>query len=387
MSEKFAMTRRRTRMVLVENSLHVTGAFASALAIAEALREQFECEFVLPATTTLKQRVESAGFYCHTLPMSEIGRSWPRLLRYVPVLLVNTIRLRYILRSRHTDVLIINDYYNLLGFMVKVTGWRGVLLTYVRLMPFKQQRLLNRVWTNLALWSSDSVLAVSQAVVAQLQASHKVRVLYDPMDFSERHPSTVYVQNEGPVQCLYLANYIAGKGHSHSLQAFSQAYGQNPALRLRFVGGDMDLEKNRVLKASLKLAAVQMGLGDVVTFDGYSNDVELDIKRADIVLNFSESESFSHTCLEACAFGRPIIATRCGGPEEIIEEGVTGLLVPVADVEAMTMAIVALAGDALLRQRMGEAGRRLVRERFSSQAFVAGFERLTNTSTSTVAPC
>ncbi|MDP3325452.1 MAG: glycosyltransferase family 4 protein [Hydrogenophaga sp.] len=158
-------------------------------------------------------------------------------------------------------------------------------------------------------------------------------------------------------------------------------------MRLRFVGGDMDLEKNRVLKASLKLAAVQMGLGDVVTFDGYSNDVELDIKRADIVLNFSESESFSHTCLEACAFGRPIIATRCGGPEEIIEEGVTGLLVPVADVEAMTMAIVALAGDALLRQRMGEAGRRLVRERFSSQAFVAGFERLTNTSTSTVAPC
>ena len=319
--------------------------------------------------------------------MSEIGRAWPRLLKYVPVLLANTIRLRQLLRSRQTDVLVINDYYNLLGFMAKMTGWRGVLLTYVRLMPFNQQRLLNRAWTTLALWGSDAVLAVSQAVSAQLPPSHKVRVLYDPQRFAERHPPESSLQDDGLVRCLYLANYIAGKGHLHGLQAFAQAYGQTPALRLRFVGGDMGLEKNRALKKSLVHAATKLGLGNVVSFDGYSDDVERDIKSADIVLNFSESESFSQTCLEACAFGRPIIATRCGGPEEIVEDRVSGLLVPKGDVPAMARAIVTLADDAPLRRRMGEAGRRLVRERFTGAAFVAGFERLATTSTSKVAPC
>lgn len=376
MSEKFGMISRRTRMLLVENSLHITGAFISALAIAEALREQFECEFVLPAKSTLKQRVEGAGFVCHTLPMSEIGRSWPRLLKYVPVLVANTIRLRCILRSRQTDVLIINDYYNLLGFMARVTGWRGVLLTYVRLMPFNQQRLLNWIWTTLAVWGSDAVQAVSQAVAGQLPASHKVHVLYDPKDFSERHPPAACVHDDGPVRCLYLANYIAGKGHLHGLQAFAQAYERHPALRLRFVGGDMGLEKNRALKASLEMAAVRKGLGDVVTCVGYSNDVELDIKQADIVLNFSESESFSQTCLEACAFGRPIIATRCGGPEEIIKDGVSGLLVPVGDVSAMADALLSLAKDGVFRQSMGTAGSAIVRERFSERNFVVAFKKL-----------
>lgn len=375
-SENFSVVSSRTRVLLVENSLHTTGAFISALAIAEALREEFEFEFVLPTASTLKQQVEVAGFACHTLPMSEVGRSLSRLLKYVPVLFINTIHLRRLLRACQTDMLVINDYYNLLGVMTKVTGWRGVLLTYVRLMPFNQHRLLNRLWGTLALWESDAVLAVSQAVTAQLPASHKVCLLYDPKRFTERHTTHTSQQEAGPVRCLYLANYIVGKGHMHGLQAFATAYEQNPALRLRFVGGDMGLKKNRALKALLERTAVQMGLGDVITFAGYSDDVELEIKQADIVLNFSESESFSNTCLEACAFGRPIIATRCGGPEEIIKDGVSGLLVPVGDVAAMADALLLLAKDDVVRRSMGMAGRTIVKERFSEKKFVVAFKKL-----------
>lgn len=370
------VTTVRPRLLLLENSLHMTGAFVSALTMAGALRDTHDFEFVLPTDSTLHDEVAAAGIVCHSIPMSEIGRSWRKLFRYVPMLVLNAWRLRRLLAQRKVTVLVINDYYNLLGVMAKATGWRGQLLTMVRLMPMNQHRVLNRVWTALALRCSDNVVAVSKAVAQQLPASDKVQVVYNLTRFKERHPDMPTGRDDGAVHCLYLANYIAGKGHLHGLQAFAQAHQQNPAMRLRFVGSDMGLEKNRSLKASLELVAVQMGLGKVVRFDGYSSDVELDIKRADIVLNFSESESFSRTCLEACAFGRPIIATRCGGPEEIVDEGVTGFLVGIGDVPAMAAAIFRLASSPSLRQKMGAAGRLAVREKFSEDTFRFCFQRL-----------
>lgn len=376
MREPVRAPRQRPRLLLVENSLHTTGAFVSAMAMADVLRTYHDIEFVLPATSTLHPVVEAAGIVCHSLPMSELGRSWARLLRYAPVLLLNTVRLRRLLLRRKVDVLVINDYYNLLGVIVRCIGWRGQLLTMVRLMPLNQNRVLNRMWTALAVRFSNTVVAVSWAVARQLPASEKVQVLYDPNRFHERHPTMQGGSPDGLVRCLYLANYIAGKGHLYGLQAFAMAYAQNPALRLRFVGGDMGLEKNRALKASLERAAVEMGLADVVTCDGYSHDVELDIKQADIVLNFSDSESFSRTCIEACAYGRPIIATRCGGPEEIVDDGVSGLLVHVRDVQAMGAALLRLSKDQPLRASMGQAGRRIVHERFSEHRFVEGWNQI-----------
>lgn len=376
MREPSRALKQRPRLLLIENSLHTTGAFVSAMAMADALRANHDIEFVLPATSTLHPVVQAAGIVCHSLPMSELGRSWARLLRYVPVLLFNTVRLRRLLSRRKTDVLVINDYYNLLGVMAKCTGWRGQLQTMVRLMPLNQQRFLNRVWTALAVRFSNTVVAVSRAVARQLPASEKVEVLYNPKYFEERHSTMQARPPDGLVRCLYLANYIAGKGHLYGLQAFAMAYAQNPALRLRFVGGDMGLQKNRDLKASLVRSAVEMGLADVVTCDGFSHDVELDIKQADIVLNFSDSESFSNTCIEACAYGRPVIATRCGGPEEIVDDCVSGILVDVKDVQAMGAALLLLSKDQALRVSMGQAGRRIVRERFSTHRFVESWNQI-----------
>lgn len=351
------ITAIRPKLLLLENSLHMTGAFTSALAMSEVLRESHDIEFVLPSDSMLHEAVAAAGIVCHSLPMSEIGRSWRKILRYVPMLALNAMRLRRLLAQRKVTVLIINDYYNLLGMMAKATGWRGRLLTMVRLMPLNQHRVLNQIWTTLALRFSDSVVSVSKAVAKQLPSSDKVKVVYNSINVCDRYPAKPAKRTDTEVRCLYLANYIAGKGQLHGLQAFAKAHSQNPALRLRFVGGDMGLEKNRTLKTSLSLAAGQMGLGDVVTVDGYSSDVELDIKMADIVLNFSESESFSNTCVEACVFGRPIIATRCGGPEEIVKDGITGFLVPVGDVQAMAAAINKLADEPALREQMGYTGR------------------------------
>jgi L-malate glycosyltransferase len=375
---EFATTSlRRTKLLLVENSLHVTGAFKSALAIVEALRPNYDIEMVLPATSTLKSVVEAKGLVCHQLPMVQLGRSWKKLLRYLPHLFITTFLLRRLLVARRIDLLLINDYYNLLGATIKVTGWSGKILTLVRLMPMNQQKVLNRVWTALAIRFSDRVVAVSWAVRRQLPKNEKIEVIYDPSSFIEKYPATLPVdETNGTVRCLYLANYIAGKGHIYALEAFIRAYAVNPKLRLRFVGGDMGLDKNAALKQTLQQRVETLRLNEVISFHSFSEDVEKEIKISTIVLNFSESESFSNTCLEACAFSRPIIATRCGGPEEIVDDGVSGLLVPVRDVDAMTQALIGLSRNEPLQLSMGKAGQLIVNKRFSEQAYVLAFEKL-----------
>lgn len=377
--EAAAGTTRPPRVLVVENALHWTGSFSSALSIAEALRETHEVQLLLPSASTLHARVREHGISCRALPMSEIGRSWRKLAMYVPLLFLNGVRLRRLLATSGTDILVLNDYYNLLGAVVKLLGWRGTLLTMVRLMPADQHAILNRIWSCIAIACSTRVLAVSNAVASQLPPHPAVTVVYNPICFQEQHPPSIE-RMTGPgdeVRCLYLANYIDGKGHEDALEAFAAAYRVNRTLRLSFIGNDMGLAKNRALKDSLARRTKHLGLQGVVQVRGGTSDPEWEIKGCDILLNFSHTESFSHTCVEGSAFGRPVVATRCGGPAEIVADGLTGVLVGVRDREAMADAILRLAADAAERRRMGQMGRDFVRQRFSCSAFVRSFEKVT----------
>nr|WP_239691846.1 glycosyltransferase family 4 protein [Hymenobacter coccineus] len=167
------------------------------------------------------------------------------------------------------------------------------------------------------------------------------------------------------MQCLYLSNYIQGKGQDLALAAFEQAYARDQRLRLLFVGGDMGMAKNRQFREQLEARVRAGGLQEVIRFAGFAADVEQAIKEADVLLNFSESESFSLTCLDALYYGTPLIASDCGGPAELFENGHSGLLVPNRDVAAMAAAITQLAADAGLRTQFAAAGRAYVRQKFA----------------------
>jgi glycosyltransferase involved in cell wall biosynthesis len=129
----------------------------------------------------------------------------------------------------------------------------------------------------------------------------------------------------------------------------------------------MGLEKNRKYRNDLIEMAKSLDIVELIEWSDFVEDVEFEYKAADVVLNFSESESFSITCLEAQFFGRPLVATDCGGPAEIIENHVTGILVPNRGVDEMSEAMRMLAQDEKLRSRLAEAARNIVREKFCVQ--------------------
>ena len=101
--------------------------------------------------------------------------------------------------------------------------------------------------------------------------------------------------------------------------------------------------------------------------NGFVKDVELELKKHDIFLNFSESDSCSLTCLDALFFVTLLIASDCGGPAELFVNGRSGFLVPNRDINAMAEAILNLASDENKRRQFSLSGRSYVREKFKAE--------------------
>lgn len=107
---------------------------------------------------------------------------------------------------------------------------------------------------------------------------------------------------------------------------------------------------------------------------GWRDDIHDLLAAIDVLVISSEQESFGLTAIEALAMETPVVATRCGGPEEIIEDGVTGFLVPVKDPRAMADAIVRLLLEPKLASCLGISGRKHVVEQFGVQRYVRGIQ-------------
>jgi len=104
---------------------------------------------------------------------------------------------------------------------------------------------------------------------------------------------------------------------------------------------------------------------------GYQEDLLPFLNRASVYCCPSHTEAMSRVAVEAMAAGLPVVATDCGGPRDLVEEGETGMLVPVKDPEALANALEQMLADPGRREAMGEAGRRRALERFDLKATVA----------------
>jgi glycosyltransferase involved in cell wall biosynthesis len=123
------------------------------------------------------------------------------------------------------------------------------------------------------------------------------------------------------------------------------------------------------------------GLGEHVHFLGQRRDIPSLLTDADVVVVPSaHPESFGLVVVEGMAAGRPVVATAHGGPVEIVEDGVTGFLVPPARPESIAARLRELMSDRGLGTRMGAAGRRRVEKHFTAavamQAIVAAVNRV-----------
>jgi N-acetyl-alpha-D-glucosaminyl L-malate synthase BshA len=120
----------------------------------------------------------------------------------------------------------------------------------------------------------------------------------------------------------------------------------------------------------------RLGIEDRVIVREKVNDIEDYLQIADIGLFTSETESFCLSILEAMCFGCPSVARAVGGIPEVVEDKVSGLLVPAADADFLARAVESLIRDPAGRSAMGEAARQRARSAFSAESIVSRYEEL-----------
>ena len=169
------------------------------------------------------------------------------------------------------------------------------------------------------------------------------------------------------------------KGHPTLLEAWPLVLEACPSAYLLIVGEGSRLD-------ALHEIAREQGIEHHVVFTGRRDDIPAVTAAFDVAVLPSYREAQGLTILEAMALSRPVVASRVGGIPEMIEDGVTGLLVPPQDPPALAAAIVRLLSDHPLADMLGRAGHDLVHDRFCVQLMVNAVQALYDEGARAVRP-
>lgn len=160
------------------------------------------------------------------------------------------------------------------------------------------------------------------------------------------------------------------KGQEHMLRALALLRDRGVAVHGLVVGGEA-FGASAGYAQTLRALAQQLGLDGQVSFTGQVDDPTALTCVMNVALNLSAAEPFGISLVEAMALGRAVVAVDSAGPREIVEDGVSGLLLPDAEPARVADALQRLLGDAELRRRLGEGARRRHREHFGVQGMAA----------------
>lgn len=160
-----------------------------------------------------------------------------------------------------------------------------------------------------------------------------------------------------------VAKLWEGKGHKTILEAAPRIIKEIPEVKFLFVG-------EGYLRSRLEARIQELGLSERIIFTGFREDIPEVTAIFDIAVLDSFFEGLGRVLLEAMVLGKPVIATKVGGIVDVVKDGETGILIPPRDANALAKAIITLLKDKKLAQRMGEAGKRRIDERFIAQTMV-----------------
>ena len=197
----------------------------------------------------------------------------------------------------------------------------------------------------------------------------KLSVIYNGVDPSEfdidRTEAACSVKAELGVSqsarlVVQIGTVIPRKGQMLLAQAAARVIQSFPNAIFLIVG-DGDADYIRDIKAFAKSRST----AGLLWFLGWRDDVPRLLAAADVLAVAADEEPFGRTVIEAMAVGTPVVSTRCGGPEEIIVDQGTGLLVPRRDALSLALGIERILGDPIEADTLSQAGRYRVNELFS----------------------
>ena len=240
------------------------------------------------------------------------------------------------------------------------------------------------------LAENHALIAVSHATADHLESQgldrtrvHTIWNGHTLPEEEERRPAVeLWPGDDGSAEVISCIGQVClRKAQDLAVEATLPLLEQRDGVHLVLVGERFSAKEESVeFERSLLERARRAGLIDRVHHVGYRPDVPSILARSTLLLHAAHQEPLGRVLIEAQAMGVSVVATEVGGTAEIIAHGQTGLLVPRADVEAMTAAMRRLLDEPALRRELEERARLRAREQFdpvaSAGQIAALYERL-----------
>jgi glycosyltransferase involved in cell wall biosynthesis len=347
------------KILHVETGRHLYGGPQQVIYLVSALRERgHDCTLICPPGSGIDAAARSARIPVRNLFCAG-DLDLPFAYRLVQYLQTSKPDLVHCHSRRGADMLgglaaSIADVPAVVSRRVDNTEMR--LLAALRYRPFRK------------------IIAISEAVAAVLRDhdvdDDRIEVIRDSVDtgqFSTSADCAAYRADFGlPENAVVIAaagQLIPRKGHRYLLQAVAELQHSHPNLRTIIFG-------EGYLNNQLRAQAASLGLGEVVQFAGFRDDLDSYMACVDIFVHPALAEGLGVVTLKAAAAGVPVIGFKAGGLMEAVVDGQTGVLVPPENVEELRDAIATLLDCANLRQQMGVAGKERMQNEFSIDTMV-----------------
>lgn len=334
----------------------------------------------------LVSRVRDLGIHAEVLAWN---RATPRPWRTAQGLLAAA-RLKRHLRRHAVGALIANTYNDFLlaGPVARRLGvpvlWRSRADVFPNAEPAERPALARFVSGHAARVLTTTVYDQRAIVEAGVPPDrvHLVRQGVDPRvyhdaDGGRRHRArTAFGLPSRALVAGFVARLVPQKGHLVFFEALERVVRKQPEVRALVVGdAQADGSDPDGYRSRLRRAVNDLRLAERVVFTGFREDVADLLAAMDLFVHAALKEPFGTAIVEAMAAGKPVIASRTPGPEEIVEDGITGLLTPPGDAAALAEAMLAVLGNSALAARLAGAAQAVARDRFDLRRTIADLDR------------
>ncbi len=363
--------RLRTCFVSSEYPPHVLGGLGVHVdRLTAALAPLVDVDVVLPSSGRESYRTTNPQVALHSLGNAyatyDNPVSWLRFSKLAAA------RIERMARHSRPDVIHCHDWVTVLAG-IKCRWALGVPLVFHLHLP-NRRRLCASV-ENLGLICADLVTVNSEAMHDELMdrklpLQGRVEVVKNGVDLEAYHPCEDWPADGDYI--LFVGRLVQQKGVEHLLSALQYVVAAFPEVRLK-IAGDGELRTGLVGFSGSRM------LADRVEFLGWKTGEELvDLyQKATVVAVPSIYEPFGMTALESLACQRPVVASRVGGLQEIVQHGVTGYLAQPGDDLELAQWLMSLLASEEHRGDFGRAGRAwLSRQGFTWPEIAGEFVKL-----------
>ncbi len=349
-----------TRIALVYHRANTFGgSFNSVTDVAARLdRNRFQPVAVVPGPGNVADRFRSLGvplLFC-------AEHTGERSLRYA----ARVARAAWLLRSQRIGLVYITDYVT----------WRSSVLVAARLCAIPRvihiRAPLSGELIDAEVRQATAVIGNSDASISglrRLMPEDRLRVVYNFIDL-ERFSTGRDVRQtffpSKPAVVGFVGVFRPEKGIEYFLDMARLLRTSHPGVRFLMVGGESTSHDHGWLPR-MKGYAEQLGLADVVHFAGPREDIPDIMRSIDVLVVPSLNEGFGRVILEANASGIPVVGADAAGIPEVLENGITGWLVPPRDPEAMARVVGRVLDDEEWRVGLRTEAPERVRARFAPE--------------------